>query len=405
VGKAILLIISGGIAAYKCPDLVRRLKDKGHDVRCVLTRDASRFVTPLSLASVSQHKVYQDLFSEEAGAEMDHIQLSRISDLILVAPATANTMAKMAYGLTDNLASAILLGSSAPIMIAPAMNPEMWHHAATQNNLEILEQRGVLRIGPCEGDTACGEVGLGRMAEPQDLCDAVDAFFKEDAKKNAGRLTGRRALVTSGPTFEAIDPVRYIANRSSGKQGHAIAQALAQLGAETVLVTGPTALDDPDNVTIVRVETARQMLEACTQALPVDIAVCAAAVADWRCAETAGEKIKKINGQQTPTLALVENPDILETLSEAGPKRPKIVVGFAAETNEVIENAQTKKARKKCDWIVANDISAETGILGGNENTVTLISAEGVEDWPKLPKQAVAERLAQRIAQSLETTK
>lgn len=396
-GKKILLIVSGGIAAYKTPDLVRRLRERGAQVRCVLTRAAAEFVAPLALGAVSGEKVFRDLFSLTDEQEMGHIRLARESDLVLVAPATANLLAKMAAGLADDLASTILLATRAPILVCPAMNPSMWDHPATRANRAVLEARGIRRLGPAAGDTACGEAGEGRMAEPLEIAAAVESLFRD-----SGRLKGRRALVTSGPTFEAIDPVRFIGNRSSGKQGHAIAGALAGLGAETVLVSGPTALPAPAGVTLVKVESAREMLAACESALPVDVAVCAAAVADWRVAEVAPGKIKKQAGKAPPALSLVPNPDILASLSGVGNRRPRLVVGFAAETERVVENAVVKRQTKGCDWIVANDVSPATGTFGGDHNLVHLVTAREVENWPRLGKDEVADRLALRIAEALE---
>ncbi|MBT3358259.1 MAG: bifunctional phosphopantothenoylcysteine decarboxylase/phosphopantothenate--cysteine ligase CoaBC [Rhodospirillales bacterium] len=398
-GKRILLVLSGGIAAYKCPDLVRRLRERGAAVRCVMTRAAEEFVTPLTLGAVSGNPVHRDMFSLTEENGIGHIQLSREADVLVVAPATANTLAKMANGLADDLASTILLATSAPIMVAPAMNVRMWNHEATQNNLKVLKSRGVTLIGPNEGDMACGEYGFGRMAEVDEIVTALAAFFEDGAP-----LSGQRALVTSGPTVEAIDPVRYIANRSSGKQGHAIAAALAGLGAQTTLVTGPTDQPDPPGVTVVHIESAVQMLTACKAALPADIAVCAAAVADWRAAETAANKIKKSN-DDPPAIELARNPDILATLATDGPDRPRLVVGFAAETENVIENAVAKRAAKGCNWIVANDVSSDTGTFGGDDNSVHLVTGEGgnkdVEDWPRMSKRDVAARLAARIAEKL----
>jgi len=393
-GKRVLLIVSGGIAAYKSLELIRLLKGRGHAVRCILTRAGSRFVTPLSLSSLSEDRVYEDLFSLTDESEMGHIQLSRDADLLLVAPASADILAKMRTGLADDLATTALLATDKPVMVAPAMNVRMWEHPATQENLAVLEQRGVLRVGPDEGDMACGEWGYGRMAEPQAIADAVDRFFQ-----SSRRLAGKRAVVTSGPTVEAIDPVRYIANRSSGRQGHAIAKALADQGAETVLVTGPTALPDPSGVEVIHVDSAVEMLAACEQALPADIVVCAAAVSDWRVSEQPDQKIKK-NGT-VPSLLLVENPDILATLSKPGKDRAKLVIGFAAETTDVIANATAKRGKKGCDWILANDVSPQTGTFGGNSNTIHLIDAHGVEDWPTMSKEAVGARLAQKIAETL----
>jgi phosphopantothenoylcysteine decarboxylase/phosphopantothenate--cysteine ligase len=403
-GKRILLIVTGGIAAYKTPDLVRRLKERGASVRCVLTKGGAQFVTPLALGAVSGDTVYQDLFDLTDEQEMGHIQLSRDADVLLVAPATADVLAKMAAGLASDLATTALLATDKPVLVAPAMNVRMWQHAATQANIDVLKARGVTVIGPDDGDMACGEFGPGRMTEPLDICDALIEFF------NGGRpLAGLHALVTSGPTHEPIDPVRYIANRSSGKQGHAIAQALAALGARVTLVTGPVALKDPVGVATVHVETARDMLAACEEALPADIAVCAAAVADWRTADTAPEKMKKdAPGQEKgalPVLSLAENPDILATLSQAGAQRPALVVGFAAETEKVVDHATAKLARKGCDWICANDVSPETGTFGGDSNRVHLVTAAGVEDWPALSKTQVGEKLAQRIADHFANSK
>jgi len=399
-GNRILLIVSGGIAAYKVLELIRRLKERGVAVRCILTKGGAEFVTPLSLAAISEDKVYADLFSLTDEAEMGHIELSRQADLLLVAPASADILAKMAGGHADDLATTALLATDKPVMVAPAMNVRMWEHAATRANMEVLKARGVLVVGPTEGDMACGEYGFGRMSEPADIRDAVLAFLETGGASHRP-LAGKRALVTSGPTHEAIDPVRFIANRSSGRQGHAVAAALARLGAETVLVSGPTAEPQPANVTLVPVESARDMLAACEKALPADIAVCAAAVADWRVAEEAGQKMKKENGAGPSVLKLTENPDILKTLAGAGNRRPRLVVGFAAETENVVAHAQAKRARKGCDWIVANDVSAGTGTFGGSENAVHLIDEAGVEDWPKMSKDAVAARLAQRIAEKL----
>ncbi|EKV31972.1 Phosphopantothenoylcysteine decarboxylase [Caenispirillum salinarum AK4] len=400
-GRRILLIISGGIAAYKSLELIRRLRDRGAAVRCILTKGGAQFVTPLSVAALSEEKVYQDLFSLTDEAEMGHIRLSREADLVLVAPATADLMAKMAAGMADDLATTALLATDKPVLLAPAMNTFMWSHAATQANLHTLKSRGILTVGPNAGDLACGETGAGRMAEVPEIITAVEGFFARAAAP--GPLAGRRALVTSGPTHEAIDPVRYIANRSSGKQGHAIAAALTALGAEVTLVSGPVALDDPDGVRVIRVESAREMLEACRAALPADVAVCAAAVADWR-VEAAGQKIKKTAEGAAPSLSFTENPDILATLSAAGPERPALVVGFAAETENVLDHAAAKRARKGCDWILANDVSPATGTFGGDRNTLHLITADGMEDWPTLDKADAAARLADRIAHALTAT-
>lgn len=396
-GRRVLLVIAGGIAAYKCLDLIRRLRERGVSVRCVLTKAGSHFVTPMSLAALSEQPVHEDLFSLTEEYGMSHIRASRESDLLVVAPATANLLAKMAHGLADDLASTLLLASDKPILVAPSMNVVMWRHPATQANLAILKDRGVLQVGPGAGELACGEEGDGRLADVPQIIKAI-----EDALGGAGPLAGRRVLVTSGPTVEPIDPVRYIANRSSGKQGHAIAQALRELGASVTLVSGPVQIPDPDGVTVVKVETALQMLEACRAALPADLAVCAAAVADWRVAEPGAEKTKKADGVAPPVLTMVANPDILATLAASGPSRPKLVVGFAAETENLIVHAKAKLLRKGCDLIVANDVSLASGTFGGDDNQVHLVSSSGVEDWPALSKLAVARRLATHLAGLLE---
>jgi phosphopantothenoylcysteine decarboxylase/phosphopantothenate--cysteine ligase len=401
-GRRILLVVTGGIAAYKTPELVRRLREHGLAVRCVLTRGGKQFVAPLALAAVAEDKVYEDLFSLTDESEMGHIRLSREADLVLVAPASADMLAKMAAGLADDLASTLLLATDKPVMAAPAMNVRMWEHPATQANLAILKKRGVRFVGPEEGDMACGEWGMGRMAEPDAIVQAVRAFLA-DGGAPVGALRGARALVTSGPTWEALDPVRYIANRSSGKQGHAIARALSRAGARVTLVTGPVALPDPEGVATVHVESARAMLAACERALPVDVAVCAAAVADWRPAEAAKRKIKKTGA--APKIALAENPDILRTLAHAGKRRPKLVIGFAAETDDLIANAKKKRAAKGCDWILANDVSEGIGVFGGDANRVALVSAKGADQWPAMSKDALAERLAGRIAETLRSSK
>ena len=395
-GKRILLIVSGGIAAYKSLELIRRLRDGGATVRCILTRAGAQFVTPLSLAVLSGDKVYDDLFSLTDEAEMGHIELSRDADLLVVAPASADLLAKMATGQADDLATTALLATDKPILVAPAMNVRMWEHPATQTNMALLGERGVLSVGPTEGDMACGEYGFGRLAEPEDILAAIDAFFRA-----GDRLKGKRALVTSGPTHEAIDPVRYIANRSSGRQGHAIAEALSRLGAETTLVSGPTNLADPAGVRVVRVESAEEMLAACRAALPVDVAVCAAAVADWKVATANLQKLKKDG--DLPHLELAQNPDILANLSASGQERPTLVVGFAAETEKVIEHATAKRAKKSCDWILANDVAPATGTFGGATNRIHLIDDRGVETWPVMTKTAVAAELAARIAAHLAT--
>ncbi|MCH7796471.1 MAG: bifunctional phosphopantothenoylcysteine decarboxylase/phosphopantothenate--cysteine ligase CoaBC, partial [Proteobacteria bacterium] len=347
------------------------------------------------LAALSEQKVHSELFSLTEESEMGHIRLSREADLVVVAPASADLLAKMAHGRADDLASTVLLATDQSVLVAPAMNVRMWEHAATQANLKTLAERGVRVVGPSEGDMACGEYGMGRMAEPDQVLAAIEGYFALDA-----RLSGRRALVTSGPTYEAIDPVRYLANRSSGRQGHAVAQALARLGAETTLVTGPTRLADPAGVQVVHIESAEEMLTACQEALPVDVVVCAAAVSDWRVERASGQKLKK-NGGGPPALALIANPDILAYLSAAGNMRPRLVVGFAAETEKVVENAKAKLKAKGCDWLLANDVSPESGTFGGAENTIHLVEAGGVEPWPRMAKEAVAERLAARIADHL----
>ena len=396
-GKRILMIIAGGIAAYKSLELIRRLGDRGVRVRCILTAAGARFITPLAVASLSGERVFGDLFSLTDEAEMGHIRLSREADLVVVAPATADLIAKMAHGLADDLASTTLLATDKPVLVAPAMNPQMWAHAATRRNVATLSGDGIRMVGPNPGDMACGEIGLGRMAEPDEIVTAIEALL-EPAERP---LEGIRALVTSGPTHEAIDPVRFIANRSSGKQGHAIAAALAEAGADVTLVSGPVHEPDPPGVRVVRVESALQMLDASQAACPVDVAVCAAAVADWRVAEPSAHKVKRQGGP--PTLPLRENPDILRTLSLAGPKRPRLVIGFAAETDDVLANAQRKLASKGCDWIVVNDVSTEQGVFGGVNNTVQLIRSDAEpEAWPRLAKTEVAARLVTRIAAHLQ---
>jgi len=398
-GQRILLIIAGGVAAYKSLELIRRLGDRGCRVRCILTAAGAQFITPLAIASLSGERVFSDLFSLTDEAEMGHIRLSREADLVVVAPATADLMAKMANGLADDLASTTLLATDKPVLIAPAMNPQMWGHAATQRNVATLARDGIRMVGPNPGDMACGEIGLGRMAEPEEIIVAIETLLQPAERP----LEGIRALVTSGPTHEAIDPVRFIANRSSGKQGHAIACALAAAGADVILVSGPVHEPDPPGVRIVRVESALQMLEACQAARPVDVAVCAAAVADWRVAEPNLHKVKRQGGP--PTLALRENPDILKTLAKAGPGRPRLVIGFAAETDELLANARRKLAAKGCDWILANDVSAEQDVFGGVNNSVALIRSDAdPEHWPKLAKTEVASRLVARIAAYLRGT-
>ena len=394
--KRVLLIVSGGIAAFKALELIRLLRKAGIIVTCVMTENAEQFVTPLSLQALSENKVFGKLFSLTDESEMGHIQLSRSADLLVVVPATANILAKMAAGIADDLASTVLLATDKPVLVAPAMNVRMWLHAATRANMTTPISRGVHVVGPDEGAMACNEFGSGRMSEPPAILAAIEALLNP-----ARPLSGRHVLVTSGPTYEPIDPVRYIANRSSGRQGHAIAAALAGLGARVTLVSGPVMVPDPVGVMVVRVESAREMLDACQNALPADAAVFAAAVADWRVANASDGKIKKRPGAAAPTLELVPNPDILATIAAAGPLRPRVVVGFAAETDDLLANAQSKLIRKNADFIVANDVSPETGIMGGTENAVHLISAAGVDEWPRLAKDEVAQRLAARIAAAL----
>ena len=393
-GKRVLLVVSGGIAAFKSLELIRLLRARGCAVTCVLTANGAQFVTPLSLQALSETKVYTDLFSLTDESEMGHIQLSRSADLVVVAPASADLLAKMAAGLADDLASTLLLATDKPVLVAPAMNVRMWQHAATQANMALLASRGIQVIGPDEGPMACNEYGPGRLAEPPAILAAIEALLS-----SSRALAGRHALVTSGPTHEPIDPVRYIANRSSGRQGHAIAAALASLGARVTLISGPVDIANPPGVTVRRVESARQMLEACEAALPADVAVFAAAVADWRVVNAATGKIKKTAGGP-PALELAANPDILASIAQ-GAQRPRLVIGFAAETADLLANARDKLRRKNADWIMANDVSPASGIMGGEENAVHLVSAGGVEDWPRLPKQEVARRLAERIAKAL----
>jgi len=394
-GKRILLIIGGGIAAYKVLDLIRRLRDAGAAVAPVMTRAAGEFVTPLSVAALAGDRVRTDLFDLGDEAEMGHIQLSRAADLVVVAPATADLMAKMAGGHADDLASTLLMATDKGVLIAPAMNVRMWNHPATRRNLATLGADGVAVVGPNDGAMACGEFGPGRMAEPEEILAAIAAAL------GAGPLAGRHVLVTSGPTHEPIDPVRYIANRSSGAQGTAIAAALRDLGARVTFVTGPAMVPPPSGVAVVRVETAREMADAVAAALPAEAAVFAAAVADWRVANAAGRKMKKDGTGRAPALEFAENPDILATVAKMSEGRPRLVVGFAAETDDVLANATAKRARKGCDWIVANDVALATGIMGGTENAVTLVTVEGAESWPRMGKDAVARRLAERIAGAL----
>ena len=394
----ILLIIGGGIAAYKSLDLIRRLRERGASVTPVMTSAAAEFVTPMAVSALAGHKVHSELFDLTSEAEMGHIELSRSADLVVVAPATADLMAKMAGGHSNDLASTLLLATDTPVLIAPAMNVRMWTHAATQRNINTLTADGIGFVGPNEGDMACGEFGPGRMAEPLEIVAATEARLQNNT------LVGRKILVTSGPTHEPIDPVRYIANRSSGAQGSAIANALMNRGAEVVFISGPAAAPPPIGAEVIAVETAQQMAEAVAAALPVDAAVFAAAVADWHVSSASSSKIKKQNGA-LPVLEFAENPDILATVSHMTSQRPGLVIGFAAETDDLLANATAKRARKGCDWIVANDVSPETGIMGGSENAVTLITAEGAENWPRTGKAQVAGQLANRIAQYFASDK
>ncbi len=393
MSKRVLLIIGGGIAAYKSLELIRRLKERGAAVRVVMTEAAQRFITPLAAGAIAGERVFTDLFDQAQEFDIGHIRLARETDLIIVAPATADFMAKMAHGLANDLASAVLLATDKPVLIAPAMNPHMWTNAATQRNFVTLQAQGIRFVGPNEGEMAeRGERGIGRMAEPEEIRDAALALLSD------GPLKGKRALVTAGPTIEAIDPVRFLSNRSSGKQGYAIAAALAELGAEVTLVSGPTSLPAPQGVKRVNIESAREMLAASEAALPLDVAVMVAAVADWRPSNEARSKIKKDSGG-IPAIALQENPDILATLSKPGKKRPKLVIGFAAETDNVEENARAKITKKGCDWIVANDVSGD--VMGGAENAVILITKSKAEAWPRMAKEAVARKLAAAIADTL----
>ncbi|ONG52963.1 bifunctional phosphopantothenoylcysteine decarboxylase/phosphopantothenate synthase [Pseudoroseomonas deserti] len=396
-GRHVLLVISGSVSAFKALELMRLLRKAGARVTPVLTAGGARFVTPHAVQAIAGEPVHQDLWSLAGEAEIGHIRLARMAELVAVVPASADFLAKMAHGLADDLASTVMLATDKPILVAPAMNWAMWGHSATQANMALLDSRGLRRIGPGTGAMAESESGPGRLAEPAEIFDAIAAMLTAPADTP---LAGRHALVTSGPTQEPIDPVRYISNRSSGQQGHAIALALAGLGARVTLVSGPVSLPDPAGVNLVRVETAEQMLAACEAALPADIAVCAAAVADWRVAHAATQKMKKKPGEAPPPLELALNPDILATLSRHA-RRPRLVVGFAAETEHVIDHARQKLARKGCDWILANDVSAD--VFGAAENTVHLVGRDGVEDWPKLPKTEVGRRLAARIADEFQT--
>ena len=390
-GRRILLIIGGGIAAYKSLQLIRELQKKGAEVLPVMTKSAAEFVTPLSVSALSKNKVFSDLFDLNDEAEMGHIELSRSSDLIIVAPATANLMAKMAFGLATDLPSTLLLATDTPVLIAPAMNVRMWEHPATQNNCKTLIKNGVHFSGPDEGDMACGEFGFGRMSEPETIVKAAsDILFN-------GPLKGKHIVITSGPTHEPIDPVRYIANRSSGNQGSEIANALTSLGAKVTFITGPSSYKFPESCEIVTVETAIEMLDAVEANMPCDIAIFSAAVSDWRVEKKNTNKIKKNQSKDVLKINFIENPDILKTISKMKMNRPKLVIGFAAETNNLIENATEKRIRKGCDWILLNDVSPGTGIMGGNENHITLISADEIQEWPRMSKTAVAKKLGQKI--------
>lgn len=398
-GKRILLIIGGGIAAYKCLDLIRRLRERGATVRCVMTEAAQKFVTPLSVGALSADHVFTELFDRHDEHDVGHIRLSREADLLVVAPATADLMAKLANGLANDLASTVLLATDKPVLMAPAMNPRMWAHPATRRNRATLEKDGIRFVGPAKGEMAeKNEAGEGRMAEPMEIVAAIEGSFGAAP----GPLTGRKIIVTSGPTHEPIDPVRYLANRSSGKQGHAIAAALAALGADVRLVSGPVAIDDPAGVSTVHVESAREMKDAVEKLLPADAAVFVAAVADWRTENAAGEKIKKVAGEGPPALRMVENPDILAGIGHHK-QRPYLVVGFAAETRDILKNAEAKLKKKGADFIVANDVSHESGVMGGDRNSVKIVSRTGLDEWPDLTKRQVAERLAGLIAKQLKT--
>jgi len=394
-GKRILLIIGGGIAAYKALDLIRLLRKSGASVTPVLTRAAEEFVTPLSVSALAAEKVYRDLFDLTDEAEMGHIELSRAADLIVVAPATADLIGKMAGGLANDLASTLLMATDKRVLIAPSMNVRMWEHPANRRNMDTLSGDDILCVGPNAGDMACGEYGPGRMAEPHEIVSAIESALVQ------GPLQGRHVVVTSGPTHEPIDPVRYIANRSSGAQGSAIARALSALGANVTFITGPAEVAPPDGVKVVRVQTAQDMLDQVQAALPADAAVFAAAVADWKVTTASAKKLKKTDDQLVPSLDFTQNPDILATVSGMKKGRPALIVGFAAETDDVLANASAKLKRKKCDWIVANDVSPGTGIMGGSENDVTVISDSGSEDWPRMTKDQVAARLAAKIADAL----
>ncbi|MEM9357616.1 MAG: bifunctional phosphopantothenoylcysteine decarboxylase/phosphopantothenate--cysteine ligase CoaBC [Pseudomonadota bacterium] len=396
--KRVLLIIGGGIAAYKCLELIRRARDRGIAVRVVMTKAAQEFITPLSVGALTNDRVFTDLFDLNDEREIGHIRLSREADLIVVAPATADLLAKMAGGHAGDLATSVLMATDKPVLVAPAMNPRMWRHPATQRNTAQLEQDGILFVGPNVGEMAeANEGGRGRMAEPHEVLDAIEAQLDDQPKL----LAGRHVLVTAGPTHEPIDPVRYIANRSSGTQGYAVAAAAQRLGADVTLISGPTNLPDPAMVEVIRIQSAREMFEAVEAALPADIGIFAAAVADWRVASQSDQKIKK-NGNALPTLEFTENPDILQTIAKKkASKRPALVIGFAAETENVIKNAQAKLKKKQCDWIIANDVSPESGVMGGSHNAVHIVSKDGVESWPEADKASVAEKIVRKAAEEL----
>ena len=397
--RSILLIIGGGIAAYKCLDLIRRLRERGAQVRCVMSEAAQQFITPMTVGALTGEPVFTNIWDRDAEQDIGHIRLAREADLIIVAPATADLMAKMANGLGNDLASTVLLAADSPILIAPAMNPAMWNNPATGRNVETLEGDGISFIGPNEGEMAeSGEAGTGRMAEPNEILRAVENILDDSPKP----LAGKRAIVTSGPTREDIDPVRYISNHSSGKQGHAIAAELTRAGAEVILISGPVNIPDPQDVTVVNVISALNMEQAVERALPADIAIFVAAVADWRVVKQAGEKIKKDGSGKMPALTMTENPDILKAVGTRKKGRPALVVGFAAETEKLAEHARAKLSKKGADWIVANDVSSENNVFGGDSNSVVLVSSGGSEAWPKCSKQEVAERLVDRIAERFE---
>ncbi len=398
-GKKILLIISGGIAAYKSLELIRLFKKSGAHVRCVLTNGGAHFVTPLSVSALAEEEVYTDLWSLKDEAEMGHIRLSREADLVVVAPASANLLAQMTHGLAEDLASTTLLATNRPVMVCPAMNPMMWQHAATQDNLKVLAKRDIKIVGPAAGDMACGETGMGRMSEPEDILSAVINHFSANKP-----LAGLRAIVTSGPTYEPIDPVRFIGNRSSGKQGHAIAGALSHAGASVTLITGPVKLTDPDGIKTIHIETAQDMLEACENALPADIAICAAAISDWRVDSFSPQKIKKGANKKAPSLNLVENPDILKTISNHKTKRPALVIGFAAETENLNDHAKAKLQSKNCDWIIANNVT-ENDVFGSDKNKITLFTADNKKEFPTSNKTIIARDIIDEIIDYLPEIK